>query len=177
MSAQIYSNLSYISPQFVLDASSNFNFNSGKVYFDNGGSVGIGTASPGASALLDMTSTTKGFLPPRMTTAQRNAISSPATGLQIYNTTTNRLNVYNGTIWMPVGGISGSYTTSASAQSTFTVTIGATMANSSYVVSATPTATLTAAPYYVTNKTTTTFDVVYLSPLTGTATFDWSINY
>jgi hypothetical protein len=51
-----------------------------------GGSVGIGTASPTASALLDVSSTTKGVLIPRMTTTQRNAISSPAIGLQIYNT-------------------------------------------------------------------------------------------
>lgn len=63
------------------------------------GSVGIGTASPDAVALLEVTSTTKGFLPPRMTTAQRDAISSPPAGLMIYDTTTNKLNFYNGTAW------------------------------------------------------------------------------
>ena len=47
--------------------------------------------------------TTKGFLPPRMTTTQRDAISSPATGLTIYNTTTNALNVYNGSSWVAAG--------------------------------------------------------------------------
>jgi uncharacterized protein (TIGR02145 family) len=46
--------------------------------------VGIGTTTPVASAALDVTSTTKGFLPPRMTEVQRDAIASPATGLQIY---------------------------------------------------------------------------------------------
>ena len=46
--------------------------------------VGIGTATPDASAVLDASSITKGFLPPRMTTAQRDAIVSPATGLTIY---------------------------------------------------------------------------------------------
>jgi hypothetical protein len=61
--------------------------------------VGIGTASPATSAQLDVSSTTKGFLPPRMTTTQRNAISSPATGLTIYNTTSNSFEVYNGTNW------------------------------------------------------------------------------
>lgn len=48
--------------------------------------VGIGTASPAASAALDITSATKGFLPPRMTAAQRIVISTPAEGLLIYQT-------------------------------------------------------------------------------------------
>ena len=48
--------------------------------------VGIGTTTPDASAILDLKSENKGFLPPRMTTAQRDAISSPAEGLTIYNT-------------------------------------------------------------------------------------------
>lgn len=61
-----------------------------------------------ASSLLDVASTTKGFLEPRMTQAQRDAISSPATGLQVYNTDTNKLNFYNGTSWSEVGsGSSG----------------------------------------------------------------------
>jgi hypothetical protein len=58
----------------------------------------IGTASPSASAQLDVASTTRGFLPPRMTTTQRDAISSPAAGLVIYNTTTSKLQVYT-TSW------------------------------------------------------------------------------
>jgi hypothetical protein len=62
------------------------------------GSVGVGTASPNASALMDLTSTARGFLPPRMTTTQRDAISTPAAGLIIYNTTTNKLNVFT-TTW------------------------------------------------------------------------------
>ncbi|MBK8698487.1 MAG: hypothetical protein IPN29_02665 [Saprospiraceae bacterium] len=48
-----------------------------------GGSVGIGVLAPNASAALDVTSTTQGFLPPRMTLAQRNAITTPAEGLMI----------------------------------------------------------------------------------------------
>jgi len=65
------------------------------------GNIGIGTSTPSEKALLDLTSTTKGFLPPRMTTTQRDAITSPPAGLMIYNTTTNKLNVYT-TAWEAV---------------------------------------------------------------------------
>ncbi len=62
------------------------------------GEVGIG-ATPDASAKLDVSSTTQGFLPPRLTIAERDAIASPAVGLVIYNTTTNCLNFYIGSGW------------------------------------------------------------------------------
>jgi hypothetical protein len=52
------------------------------------------------SALLEMKATTKGFLPPRMTTTQKNAIASPATGLIVYDTTLLREFQYNGTSWV-----------------------------------------------------------------------------
>jgi hypothetical protein len=52
------------------------------------------------SAQLSVTSTTKGFLPPRMTTTQKNAISTPAAGLQVYDTTLNQMSYYNGTTWI-----------------------------------------------------------------------------
>jgi hypothetical protein len=54
--------------------------------FDNGTSVGIGTTSPDASAILDLSATTKGFLPPRMTETERLAIASPTIGLMVYQT-------------------------------------------------------------------------------------------
>jgi uncharacterized protein (TIGR02145 family) len=62
--------------------------------------VGVGTTSPVASAKLEIASTTQGFLPPRMTTAQRDAIVSPATGLVIFNTTTNSLEYKSSTGWV-----------------------------------------------------------------------------
>lgn len=68
------------------------------VYVKNNGETGFGSTSNHASALVQIDSSTKGFLPPRMTTTERNAISSPAAGLIIYNTTTNKLNVYT-TAW------------------------------------------------------------------------------
>src|SRR6202008_5176342 len=48
--------------------------------------VGIGTTTPDASAVLDVTSTSKGMLVPRMTTAQRTAIAAPTNGLLVYDT-------------------------------------------------------------------------------------------
>ena len=81
----------------------------GNIYCEGGGaisSVGIigtlyglfGSQSYDASVVLGAQSTSAGFLPPRMTTTQRNAISTPAEGLVIYNTTTQKLNLYT-TAW------------------------------------------------------------------------------
>jgi len=64
------------------------------------GNTGIGTGVPNASAQLDVNSTTRGFLPPRMTGTQRDAISSPANGLMIYNTTTDKLQVRAAGAWV-----------------------------------------------------------------------------
>ena len=61
--------------------------------------IGIGTNTPHASAILDINFTDKGVLFPRLTTAQRNAISAPATGLLIYNSDDNVLQIYDGSAW------------------------------------------------------------------------------
>jgi trimeric autotransporter adhesin len=63
------------------------------------GTVSIGTSSPSSSALLDLVSANKGFLPPRMTNTEMNAVSSPAEGLMVYNTSVHGLCVYNGSNW------------------------------------------------------------------------------
>jgi hypothetical protein len=69
------------------------------------GSVGIGVnTSINASAIVDITSTTKGFLPPRMTTSQKNAISSPATGLVVFDTDLGKLCVF-ATTWETITSI------------------------------------------------------------------------
>jgi hypothetical protein len=89
---------------------------------DFNGTVSVNNfASASASACLDLTSTTQGMLPPRMTTTQQNAISTPAQGLTIYNTSTNLLSTYNGTAWQQVGPvlISSSVLGSAQANVTF----------------------------------------------------------
>lgn len=69
--------------------------------------VGIG-GEPDASAVLDVQSTTKGVLIPRMTTAERDAIADPATGLIIYNTDENQFEYYDSTQWTAIGTGSGS---------------------------------------------------------------------
>jgi hypothetical protein len=66
---------------------------------ENGTPVVFGSDVYDASALVQMNSTTRGFLPPRMTTTQKNAIASPAAGLVLYDSTTNKLCCYNGSTW------------------------------------------------------------------------------
>lgn len=61
--------------------------------------MGIGTTNPHSSSILELSSTTHGFLLPRMTNSEMNLISSPAAGLMIYNTTNSCVYVYNGSSW------------------------------------------------------------------------------
>lgn len=64
------------------------------------GGIAAGTTSdPVASAILEASSTTKGFLPPRMTSAQKVAITSPANGLEVWDTDITGKCVYDGTKW------------------------------------------------------------------------------
>jgi len=86
------------------------------------GEDGAGRAAV-TSSILELFSTTQGFLPPRMTTTQRDAIASPATGLVIYNTTTLAANVYNGTNWAGLGG-DNIYTADGTLSGNRTVTLG-----------------------------------------------------
>lgn len=76
------------------------------VLYESSSSIGLGTASINASALFQMDSTTKGFLPPRMTQAQRAAIASPAQGLIVYQTDgTIGLYIYANSVWRTLGMI------------------------------------------------------------------------
>lgn len=80
-----------------------------KCYSQNIGINATG-ATPHPSAMLDVSATDKGMLIPRMTSAQRTAISSPATGLLVYDTDNSSFWFYNGTVWAQlVGGSSTSY--------------------------------------------------------------------
>ncbi len=62
--------------------------------------IGVGSSQVNASAALEVAATNKGFLPPRMDSTQRNAISTPANGLVIYNTNTNKYNVRESGKWV-----------------------------------------------------------------------------
>ena len=78
--------------------------------FKSTGEVVIGSTSSNTSAKLQVDSTTQGFAGPRMTTTERNAISTPLAGLEVYDTTLNSKMIYNGTSWdslLPGGGGSG----------------------------------------------------------------------
>lgn len=66
------------------------------------GTLAIGVSVPVSCALLELVSTTQGLVLPRMITTNRDAIANPVAGLVIYNTTTNKLNFYNGSTWEAV---------------------------------------------------------------------------
>ncbi len=66
--------------------------------------IGIGTTTPDSTAELEVYSTNKGLLPPRISNNDILSISNPAEGLMIYNTTTKILNYYNGSSWKDIDG-------------------------------------------------------------------------
>jgi len=68
------------------------------------GRLGVGTIAPDSSSSVEVSTTSKGFLPPRMTNTQRDAIALPATGLMIYSTTNKCLQTNIGTPASPNWG-------------------------------------------------------------------------
>jgi hypothetical protein len=80
-------------------------FNTDGDSYITSGNVGIGTSSPNASAILDAQSTTKGVCFPNMTTTQKNAVSAPAAGLVVFDTTLAKLCVYSGSAWQTITSI------------------------------------------------------------------------
>lgn len=82
-----------------------FDFTGVPIY-GNGDASMIGAgANPPVSAILSATSVTMGFLPPRMTTTQKNAIVTPAEGLIVYDITTHKLSLFTGTVWETITSV------------------------------------------------------------------------
>jgi len=72
--------------------------------YNTGANIGIGTGTPDASAIIDISSNTRGTLITRLTSAERNTIQNPAVGLQIFNTDLNCLQYFNGNNWLTLCG-------------------------------------------------------------------------
>src|SRR3989344_5429556 len=139
------------------------------------GTVGVGAQSNVASAVVQIDSTTKGFLPPRLTTAQKNAILSPASGLTVFDTDLNKLNVWNGSVWKNVGSTEiGGEVTSGTNNSVLFVDAGSTgpvlqQDNSSFNY-ASSTHILTLANLSLTAGTSTSFFSTNASTTNSTST-------
>jgi hypothetical protein len=94
-----------------------------QMVFENDGNIGIGTSNPAESAALDISSTSRGFLPPRMNTSEIALIQNPANGLVVYNTSDNHLFVYtaSGNVWKRVSNDATIITPSTCGSSSITV--------------------------------------------------------
>lgn len=122
--------------------------------------IAIGpSGDPDDSAVLDVVSTTKGFLPPRMTTAQKAAISTPATGLVVYDTDIDALFLYNGTAWQRLSAVNGSVVTVSQATDINTA-VTASGPTTFITTQSASTAALSVDTFTVTNTSVTTTSAV-----------------
>lgn len=101
--------------------------------YDNGTSVLMGGTTAIASAQFAMTSTTQGFLMPSMTTVQKNAIGTPATGLLLFDTTLGLFSYYTGAAWAQLDTGTNDYTQGGNAFAA-TGTLGLTDANTLNII-------------------------------------------
>lgn len=131
--------------------------------FPQGTAINTTGAAADQSALLDLSSTTKGIVIPRMTTAQRNAIVSPVNGLMIFNTDCNNFSYYNGADWAPVNSSTALATPAAiagsadvcSGQTGVSYNVSAVSGAKTYIWTLPSGATITSGPG--TNSITVTF--------------------
>jgi hypothetical protein len=72
-----------------------------RIYISENGAVGIHTTTIDPSAVFEIQSQEKGFLPPRLTRAERDSIPNPAAGLLLFNTSDSIMEYFNGTCWLP----------------------------------------------------------------------------
>lgn len=76
-----------------------------RYFCDTNGNTGIGTTTPNANAVLDVASTTKAAMLPRMTTTQKNLIPSPTGGMEVFDTTLNKKCVYGASAWETITSV------------------------------------------------------------------------
>ena len=135
----------------------------------------IGASAPNPSAMLDVQSTSKGFLPPRMTSAERSAIQQPATGLIIFNTTLHCVEMNLGTPAQPAWGCLGILSTVSAASSTPTLDVNTALTAITHTTTgATGIGTPTGLPAGVTASWAATTITISGTP-TVTGTFNYSI--
>jgi hypothetical protein len=135
-----------------------------------------------SSAVLQLDSTTQGFLPPRMTSTQRTAISTPANGLIVYDTTANQLYEYQNTSWVAISGGSSGIT-----QLTGSVTAGpgsgSQAANVNYIVGVTDGSSAATGnvgeliEFSFVNYTTAAINTYYDATTLPLTAGDWDIMY
>ena len=90
--------------EFDINATNQLNLISGGlIHVSPTSGVLVGGTTITASAILDLQSTTKAFVPPRVTTAQKNAISSPSAGMFVYDTDFSAYSYHNGSSWRVLG--------------------------------------------------------------------------
>jgi hypothetical protein len=137
--------------------------------------IGIGTTTPDASAVLDLSSTTKGLLMPRMTTLQQTALVSPAIGLTIFNTTigqiqSNKGDGFGGALW--VGDRTIGTTAPLGNNSTLLATTEFVLANSDHYNSVSEASTIT-----TNSAVTSIIDGMIISPEAGTYLVSFNSEY
>jgi len=90
----------FMAVPYALSSADSYWEKTGSDIYYNAGSLAVGTTTPDASAILDVSSSTKGLLIPRMTETERDAIASPANGLLIYQTdNTKGFYFYENSMW------------------------------------------------------------------------------
>ena len=144
--------------------------------------VGIGTTTPDSSSILEMSSTTQGVLTPRMTQTNRDAIASPATGLLIYQTdNTPGFYYFNGTAWVPFGGVDNDWTISGNDMynaNTGNVAVGNTSPTAKFHITGTASPGGSGGTVELINEDFTSYTVVqnFTPDASCTTTSGWEVN-
>ena len=82
------------------DTITNVGWTATSFLWNSSNQIGVNTSNPDGSAIMEIVSRSQGFLPPRMTEAERDAISNPAQGLVVFNLSDSTLDIFNGNCWL-----------------------------------------------------------------------------